>query len=160
MRPVDRAAAQRMWAAYREAHPTWSRDSETPSVERFGDNPELSDELLAMVLAGDKRATATLVKEFAAEGQELPRVGDHWIACDAAGTPRAILRSIELRLGTIDTVDASFAYDEAEGDRSLDTWRRGHSAYWERVCDALGSPWSAEDEIVFERFTVAWTSPA
>jgi uncharacterized protein YhfF len=82
-----------------------------PNVERFGDNPALSDALLGLVLAGAKRATATLVKEF-----------------------------------------------EAEDDRSLATWLHGHRACWLRVCGALGIEWSDDLEILFERFTVAWTA--
>lgn len=158
MDPVDTAAAADLWEAYQAAHPTLATDPEMPSVERFGDNPALCDALLQLVLDGDKRATATLVKEFEAEGQPLPRVGSHWIACDSTGAPRVILRSTELRLGTIATVDAAFAYDEAEDDRSLETWLHGHRAYWLRICDALGIDWSDDLEILFERFTVAWTA--
>ncbi len=158
MGPVDTAAAARLWDAYRAAHPAQAIDAEPPSVERFGDNPTLTDALLDLVLNGEKRATATLVKEFEAEGQPLPRIGSHWIACDSAGRPRAILRSTELRIGPVTSVDAAFAHDEAEDDRSLEAWFDGHRAYWSRICTALGIEWSDDHDIVFERFTVAWTA--
>ncbi|QEW02333.1 ASCH domain-containing protein [Microbacterium lushaniae] len=158
MEPVDLTAAAEMWKAYQSAHPDLATDNEMPSVERFGDHPALSDELLGLVIDGEKRATATLLKEFEAEGQQLPRIGSHWIACDGAGRPRAILRSTELRIGTIDTADAAFAYDEAEDDRSLDAWLLGHRTYWNRICPSLGIEWSDDLEILFERFTVAWTA--
>ncbi|CAL9365031.1 hypothetical protein SUDANB121_00752 [Nocardiopsis dassonvillei] len=154
--PVDRTAALRLWEEYRAARPGWATDPEPPPAEYFGDHPELTDELLGLVLAGTKRATSALVAEFAAAGDPLPRVGGHWIACDSAGRPRAVLRSTELRLGGVGSADAAFARDEGEGDLSLEYWREGHLRYWKRVCPRLGLEWSEDLEIVFERFAVVW----
>ncbi|GAA1823723.1 ASCH domain-containing protein [Agromyces salentinus] len=154
--PVDRAAAEQLWEAYRAAHPDRATDAEPPSIEQFGDHPELTDELLDLVVAGTKRATAGLVAEFEAEAQPLPRVGSHWIACDSTGRPRAILRSTELRIAVLDEVDESFAYDEGEDDRTLSSWRDGHTRYWMRSAARLGFEWTPEHEIVLERFAVVW----
>ncbi|MGR2751882.1 ASCH domain-containing protein [Agromyces arachidis] len=156
--PVDHDAAAALWDAYRTAHPDRATDAETPSVEVFGDHPALTDELLGLVLDGTKRATASLVAEFSAEGQPLPRIGSHWIACDSTGRPRAILRSTELRLATFDDVDERFAYDEGEDDRTLESWRENHRRYWQRVTPALGIVWTEESELMLERFEVAWTA--
>ncbi|MFE6964153.1 ASCH domain-containing protein [Agromyces sp. NPDC057679] len=158
--PIDHAAALAMWAEYRAAHPTIATDAEEPSAERFGDHPELTDELLGLVLDGTKRATATLVAEFEAEGQALPRVGSHWIACDSTGAPRVILRSTELRVGPFTSVDAAFAYDEGEDDRSLASWRENHARYWRRAAAAIGIEWTEQHEVVFERFSVVWPPEA
>ncbi|MFD4422049.1 ASCH domain-containing protein [Agromyces sp. NPDC058484] len=155
-RPIDETAAREFWAEYRSAHPDRATDTEPPSAEVFGDNAELTDELLGLVLDGTKRATASLVVEFELDGQPLPRIGSHWIACDSAGRPRAILRSVELRIGTFASVDEQFAFDEGEDDRSLATWRENHSRYWQRVSAGLGFEWTEDHEIVFERFEVAW----
>jgi uncharacterized protein YhfF len=154
--PVDHAAAEALWEAYRAARPDRATDSEPPSVEVFGDHPELTDELLGLVLDGTKRATASLVAEFAAEGQPLPRIGSHWIACDSTGRPRVILRSTELRVATFDDVDERFAFDEGEDDRTLESWRENHRRYWQRVAPAAGFEWTPQHEIVLERFEVAW----
>ena len=125
-------------------------------VAQFGDHRGLADELMALVLAGTKRATAGLVAEFAAAGEPLPRVGGHWIACDGAGVPRCILRSTELRLGPLSSVDDAFAWDEGENDRTRATWLAGHLAYFRRTQEARGSAWSDDLEVVFERFGVVW----
>lgn len=154
--PVDESAGLRLWEEYRAAHPERATDPEPPSVERFGDHADLTDGLLDLVLDGTKTATAGLVAEFAHDGQPLPRIGSHWIACDSAGRARVILRSTELRVGPFTSVDASFAYDEGEGDRSLDSWRDGHRRYWTRVGAALGFEWTEADDIVFEHFEVVW----
>ncbi len=156
--PVDHDAAAALWAEYAAAHPETALDTEPPSVEQFGDHPELTDELLGLVLNGPKRATAGLVAEYLADGQPLPRVGSHWIACDSTGAPRAILRSTELRIGPFTSVDERFAYDEGEDDRTLESWRAGHSRYWTRAGERLGFTWTEHMDIVFERFDVVWRS--
>jgi len=125
-------------------------------VERFGDSSELADELIDLVLHGPKRATAGLVADFAADGEPLPRIGGHWIACDGAGTPRAVLRTRELRIGPIETVDDAFAYDEGEGDRSRESWLREHRRYFTRTCAARNETFTDAHEVVFERFAVVW----
>ncbi|GGI47443.1 uncharacterized protein YhfF [Agromyces flavus] len=137
--PVDIAAAHALWDHYRAAHPDRATDTELPSVEQFGDHPALTDELLGLVLDGAKRATASLVAEFAAESQALPRIGSHWIACDSTGRPRAILRSTELRIGTFADADEEFAHDEGEDDRTLASWRENHRRYWQRVAPRSAS---------------------
>ncbi|HEX6054737.1 MAG TPA: ASCH domain-containing protein [Intrasporangium sp.] len=145
-----------MWQAYAEAHPEVGRASPDYTVERFGDSDALADELLACVLDGPKRATAALVDDFRVEDEPLPRLGSHWIACDGSGRPRLVIRSMELRIATFDDVDAAFAYDEGEDDRTLASWRANHRRYWERTCASRGVTWSESDEIVLERFRVVW----
>jgi uncharacterized protein YhfF len=154
--PLDVAAAARMWDDYAATHAEAAGPDRDYVVDRFGDSAELSDELLGLVTHGPKRATAELVTEFRARDEQLPRIGSHWIACDGAGVPRAILRCTELRLGTIGDVDEAFAWDEGEDDRTLESWRQGHRRYWERTCAARGATFSDDDEIVLERFRVVW----
>ena len=104
---------------------TWP-DYETFS---FGDNPELANELVELVLAGTKRAHCW------AESQGLlsAEVGKLMVALDGNGVPRAILRTLELTKRRFDEVDAAFAFDEGEGDRSLDYWRDAHTRYFTRL---------------------------
>lgn len=145
-----------MWQDYCAAHPEAVAASPEYTIEHFGDTRRLADELLALVLSGRKRATAELVHDFIARGDQVPRIGSHWIACDGAGTPRIIIRSVELRIGDFTSADAAFAADEGEDDLSLESWQREHRRYWTRVSAAQGRRWSESDEIVFERFSVVW----
>lgn len=153
---VDLEAATRMWVEYSAAHADAVTLCPEYTVERFGDSAALADALLHEVISGSKRATSTLAREFQDDGEPLPRVGSHWIACDGTGTPRVILKSVELRIGTFDSADADFARDEGEDDRSLESWRTEHSKYWRRTEAARGRIWSEEDAIVFERFLLVW----
>ena len=150
LQPVDTAAALAAWRAVAPA------GEEEPAVEQFGDSAELADELLGLVLAGRKRATATLAAEF--EGP-LPRIGAHWVACDGRGAPRAVLRTTELRLGPVGSVDDAFAADEGEDDGTRASWLREHTRYWRRVLAARGQELAGDAEVVFERFEVVRRLP-
>jgi ribonuclease BN (tRNA processing enzyme)/uncharacterized protein YhfF len=152
---VDHAAGLAMWSSYREANPDLPDETEPP-VECFGDGPALADELIAFVTDGPKRATASLVAAFAADGEPLPRVGGHWVACGGDGQPRVVLRSHELRVGPLSSVDARFAWDEGEYDRTLESWLDGHRRYFRRECERLGTEFSDDVEVVFERFSIVW----
>jgi uncharacterized protein YhfF len=153
--PVDTGAGQQMWRAYRAAHPGLPPEGDVV-VECFGDTPALADELIAFVVDGPKRATAGLVAAYAADGEPLPRVGAHWVACDGSGGPRAVLRTTELRVGPLSSVDEQFAWDEGEYDRSLATWLDGHRRYFRRECERIGVEFSDDLEVCFERFRVVW----
>lgn len=154
--PMDTAAAEELWRAYTAAHPDAVAAAPEYTVECFGDSPGLADELLALVLSGRKRATADLAAEFRHRGDRLPRIGSHWIACDGDGAPRIVIRSTEFRIGPSTSVDAAFAFDEGEGDRTLETWTADHRAYWARVAEARGATWVESEDVIFERFAVVW----
>lgn len=151
---LDQHAAGRMWADYVATYPEHRGDR--PPSERFGDSVELADELLDLVLHGPKRATAGAAAEFIHEGEPLPRIGGHWIVHDGAGVPRVVLRSVELRLGPLDSVDASFAWDEGEGDRTRESWLREHQRFFQRALPRIGAEYHDRMEVVFERFRVVW----
>ena len=84
----------------------------------FGDGPALADELLALVLDGRKTATC-----WAAVHGERGTV---------VGKPYVILETTELTQRRFDEVDAAFAYDEGEDDRTLAAWRIGHETFFRR----------------------------
>ena len=151
---LDRDAAARMWAEYVAAHP--EHRAESPTSERFGDSAELADELLGLVMHGPKRATAGAVADFQHAGEDLPRIGGHWIVHDVAGAPRVVLRSVELRLGPLDSVDEAFAWDEGEDDRTRESWLDGHTRFFRRSLGRIGVEFHDRIEVVFERFRVVW----
>ncbi len=152
---LDRDAGLQMWAGYRSEYPHLPDEGEPP-LECFGDSPELADELIAFVTDGPKRATAGLVAAYAADGDPLPRIGAHWVACDGSGAPRVVLRTHELRIGPLDSVDAQFAWDEGEYDRSLESWLDGHRRYFRRECERIDIAFSDHLEVVFEWFSIVW----
>jgi uncharacterized protein YhfF len=109
----------------------------------FGDSPELADELLALVLEARKTATCWA----ASEGDKGVQVGKRWTVKDGRGRPRAIVETVEVTRRRFGEVDAGFADDEGEGDRSLAFWRRAHTNYFTRRGE-----FAPEMELYCERF--------
>lgn len=122
----------------------------------FGDTAELADELLELVLHGPKRATAGAVAHYEHDGEALPQVGDLSVVTDFAGTPRALLRTTDVRIGPLSSVDDAFAWDEGEGDRTRADWLRAHTAFFERVLPPLGIPFDTDLPTIFQRFELLY----
>lgn len=93
----------------------------------FGDGPELADELLALVLQGVKTATCSTEDE-----PNTSTPGEQWIVLDGQGRPRCIIETVEITYRRYCDVDAQFAFEEGEGDRSLAYWRDAHRNYFSR----------------------------
>ena len=94
----------------------------------FGDTPALADELAALVLAGKKTATC-----WAASEGLLTDVGKRMVVLSGSGRPLAVVETVELTQCRFGEVDAAFAHDEGEGDRSLAYWRSAHRTYFTRL---------------------------
>ena len=122
----------------------------------FGDTPALMDELLALVLAGTKRATAGLLRNFEQGPEPIPRRGDLSVVLDGVGRPRCLIRTTEIRIGPLSSVDEAFAWDEGEGDRTRADWLATHRHYFARQAAREGFALDDDIATVFERFTVVW----
>ena len=108
----------------------------------FGDGPELADELLELVLKGIKTATCSTEDE-----PNTSTPGECWIVLDGRGTPRCVIESTEISYRRYGDVDAAFAHDEGEGDRSLAYWRDAHRRYFGRL-----GKFSEDMTLMCERF--------
>jgi uncharacterized protein YhfF len=155
---IDRSAAAAFWQRYLATVGEEIGAGYT-DVACFGDSVELADELIDLVLGGQKRATAGSLAEYESEGVALPQAGDRWIACDGRGLPRAVIETIEVRVGPLSSVDDQFAWDEGEGDRTRADWLRNHTAYFTRTHASLGIPFHPDIPVAFERFEVAYQEP-
>jgi uncharacterized protein YhfF len=93
----------------------------------FGDNPTLADQLVELVIKGVKTATCSTEDEL-----DTSASGERWIVLDGRGEPRCVIETTEVMHRRFNEVDANFASDEGEGDRSLAYWRDAHRAYFGR----------------------------
>jgi uncharacterized protein YhfF len=126
----------------------------------FGDSPELADRLLGLVIAGPKRATCGSLDAYRARGDSVPVVGEYSVVCDGRGAARCVLQTTEVRIVAFEEVDAAFAAEEGEGDRSLASWREGHMAYFRRELAGLGLSASPRMPLVCERFRLLYVAPS
>jgi uncharacterized protein YhfF len=126
------------------------------SAWSFGDNPELADELLKLVLMGKKTGTATLVIELEREGEKMPEVGDYNIVLDGKGKPAAIIQTTSVEIKPFNEVEEAFAYSEGEDDHTLKSWRREHWKYWTRVGQKLGFAMKEDLLVICENFKLVY----
>ena len=122
----------------------------------FGNTQDLADELGELVRQGVKTATCSLLWEYEADGEKLPQTGDLSIILDGEGKPLCIIRTIEVEIKPFNQVAAQFAYEEGEGDRSLDYWRKAHRYYFSGICSRLGREVAETMPLVCERFQLAY----
>ena len=94
----------------------------------FGDSPALADQLLQLVLKGVKTATCSTEDE-----PNTSTPGERWIVLDGSGNPKCVIETTEVSYRRYGEVDEAFAYEEAEGDRSLTYWREAHRRYFGRL---------------------------
>ena len=120
---------------------------------------DLRRELVDLMLAGTKTATAGLLVELELDGESLPTPGLREAVIDASGAFVGEIETTECRVLRMADVDDQFARDEGEGFADAAEWRVAHERFWNGYLDELrsrlGDPeWSLTDDtlIVCQRF--------
>jgi uncharacterized protein YhfF len=131
-----------------------------PEVTWFGDSPAMAAELGERVRTGRKTATASLMWSWEEEGELLSVAGEQEVVIDWAGRPLAVIELTEVSVVPFIDVDARFAKDEGEGDRSLDYWRAAHRSFFERECSRIGRQMTEDALVVCVRFRVVHVAPS
>jgi uncharacterized protein YhfF len=149
--PPDDAALAAFWDRCVGAG-GFAADTPRPAeVLAFGDHAQMADELADLVVAGTKRATAGAAVHHGVD-EPPPKPRDLAIVVDGQGRPRAVIRTTEVRIGPLSSVDDAFAWDEGEGDRTRATWLSDHEAFFRRTLPA--DAFHDDTATVFERFEV------
>ena len=145
------------WHSYLETLPSGSPvRSEQYLAEAWGDSPQMADELGALISDGTKTATCSALWEYEDEGESLPEVGVKTVVLDGNDAPLCIVETTEVKVQPYDEVDARFAYEEGEGDRSLAYWRDAHWRFFSRTLPNVGREPTTEMPLVCERFRVIY----
>ena len=150
--------ARDYWTRFMRAHADVAEER-LYEIFHFGDSQQLANELAALVLSGRKRATASSLWTFEAEGRRPPAAGDLSIVTSWAGEPLCIIETLGVDVRPFAEVDAQFASEEGEGDGSITGWRLVHASYFERECARLGRRFVQSMPVVCERFRLVDTSP-
>jgi uncharacterized protein YhfF len=122
----------------------------------FGDSEPVANALAALVLAGAKRATASLAWTFEHHGKPLPKPGDLSIVTSWSKEPLCIIETVQVDIVPFNSVAADFARAEGEDDGSLQSWRRNHAAYFDRECARIGRAPMPDMPVVCEHFRVVY----
>lgn len=146
---------EKFWKEFCAANPQVKPDTFF-QVWHFGIGQDDAEELLNLVLEGKKTATASLPWEYEEKPEDAPVLGCYSVVTDFAGNPKCIVRTTEIRVLPFNEVDAAFAFDEGEGDQSLDYWRAVHWDYFSRRCSDLGKEPDTEMLVNCERFELLY----
>lgn len=113
----------------------------------FGDSAEMADNLLSLVLSGEKTASCCSYASFRQDG--APAIGGYHVVLDGAANPACVIRTVAQSLVRYCDVTAEMAALEGEGDKSLAYWRAAHRDFFQRE-----GGFSPEMLLVFEQFAV------
>jgi uncharacterized protein YhfF len=151
--PGSRAQIEPFWLAYQHACQV---KVEGFSASAFGRTAALADELAELVLAGVKRAHATLRRDFERDLEPLPQPGEHLVVLDGRGQPRAIVCNSHVELRRFGEIDDAFAFDAGEGDMTLRWWLTAHRQEFAERAEAEGFAADEQLVLVLEYFERVW----
>jgi uncharacterized protein YhfF len=157
------ARYQTFWEAFARTFAQTRAADPTPrflEAFHFDDNEPSANELAELVLAGRKRATASLLWAYEQEGKALPKAGDLSIVTNFSGSARCVIETIHIEVVPFEEVSEAFAATEGEGDGSLAYWRRVHTAFFGRECQRLGLAPMPRMPVVCEKFEVVYRGKA
>jgi uncharacterized protein YhfF len=102
------------------------------SIE-FGTPGPSRENLVNLILHGDKRATAGLRRDYDLEGEEVEHVGELLAMLDNDGAHVGTLRVTRVEVLRFADVPDEFALAEAEGDLNAADFRASHLDYWTKA---------------------------
>lgn len=114
---------------------------------KFGiDNEELID----LVLKGEKTATTSLYNSYIKDGIDLPKVGDESIIIHDDNTDACKIINTNVIITEFKNITKELAYLEGEGDKSLEYYRKVHNEFFKKI----DSSFNDNTKVVFEIFKV------
>lgn len=140
------------WKRFVESDPAWGylKDYKIEAWS-FGNTKEMADELVGLVLEGKKTATCSLLRAYRGYENEIPRVGVYSLICDGNNHPKCIVFYTDTFICKFNEVNEKQAYEEGEGDRTLNYWRAAHLDFFSSDKD-----FREDDELLCERFRVVY----
>lgn len=96
----------------------------------FGPPGPLRDQLVRLILDGQKTATSSLVSDYEIEGEPLPEPGELELLLDSNDRGVAILETTAVNIVPLGSIPPSHVTAEGEGHTSVADWRRYHEEFW------------------------------
>jgi len=153
----EHVSVKKMWDAYLNhiGDDTVNTDKSYTSWH-FCNDEENCNELAELVKIGQKKATASAVRSYEFEGEELPKVGDHSIITNWEGEAQFIIKTSRIDIVPFREVTEEFAATEGEGDGSLEYWRDAHIYFFKEEFEEIGEEFTEDALTVCERFEVVF----
>jgi uncharacterized protein YhfF len=152
---ADWAVDDDAWSLYVEVMlGGWLPPTRALDVFYFGNTPALAAKLAHLVVKRVKRGTTAWIEAAERDGSTLPAVGLVSIVTDGFGYPLCAIQSEQVDRIRFGDVDATQAFIEGEGDRSLEDWRDAHLHYFTAEAASLGLTFTEDSLVAFEHFRV------
>jgi uncharacterized protein YhfF len=149
--PGRRDEIQAFWLEYQRA---CGVQVEGFSATAYGSSRAVADELAALIRRGEKRAHATLERDF--DDDDLPRPGEHIVVLDGRGTPQAIVRVRHVERRYFNDIDDEFAFECGEGDRTLAWWLVAYRQEFAERAEREGFQVGERAVLILEFFDLVW----
>ena len=146
-------SVQRLWDGF-VAQMGQDPSAQLYEVFHFDDHESKANELGQLVLAGVKRATASLLWSYEFENKPLPKAGYLSVVTNWHGEPLCLIETTRVDIVPFNEVTEEFAAAEGEGDGSLRYWLDAHTRYFARECARIGRESAPEMPVLCERFKV------
>lgn len=133
----DTRALQRFWQSARGI-PSGAVAGDGYQVRWIGLDHDSTEQVLALIEAGDKTGTFTLPWLVAHTDQPAPRVGDCIILIDFTGRPRLLVRLTGIEEVTFGALDERHTAVDGTPVRPLMIWKPLHTRYWNPMLKPFG----------------------
>ena len=148
-------SVEQFWAEFLGENP--QIEPATPyQVWYFSNNSQSARDLAGLVMSGKKIATASLKAVNEIEPEKAPIDDGYSVVTTFEGEPLCVIQTTEIRHIPFNEVDAGFAFDEGEGDQTLDDWRKAHRSYFSREAPQYGLTFTETSVICCERFRMLY----
>ncbi|MTD41951.1 ASCH domain-containing protein [Erwinia sp. CPCC 100877] len=141
----------------------WEQFKETTGITHdcymawaFGDSSEMADELLSLVLNGEKTGTSSLQLLYELEQEPLPQAGSYSVLLDGNEQAQAVICTKVVDILPYAQISEIHGYLEGEGERNLAYWRSVHQPFFERELQEYQLPFTEDLLIVYELFEVVY----
>ncbi|HEY8191074.1 MAG TPA: ASCH domain-containing protein [Alphaproteobacteria bacterium] len=147
---------QKFWESYTDTLSA-SQRPDNPYIEvAYAGNKFITDDLLELYLTGKKTAGSSLVADFKAANDLLPKVGNYWIILNSVNEPKCIVKTMKTAINKFKDIASEIAIAEGEGDLSVEYWKAVHSSFYTPHLKEWGIDNLNEALVVTEFFDVVW----
>lgn len=128
------------------------------SAWSFGNDSQMADDLLALVLANKKHATSSYYDLYVVSGEALPQEDQYNVLLDGAGVAKAIIKNRFVECLPFSQVTKAHAYLEGEGNQTLEYWRNVHRPFFMEEANQFGLNFAESSLVVVEIFDLVYVT--
>lgn len=146
--------ADELWKEYQKINPM---AKECFEAFYFCSDCKSANNLLDLVLKGEKRGTSSLLKGYELDHEPMPKVGDYSVVTDFDGNAYCVIKTIRTEIVPFNQSPIEFSQIEGEGDKSFKYWHDCHVEFFSDECKKdYNIDFSEDMEILFEEFEVVY----